>query len=418
MKICITRLYKSIQWDIRFVSPTIIILYIAIHFLMYIQYKQFSNILHQFLFGAKSNEQSLYQSHYNTRKHKNPFNFLKINKSNLNFLKSIKGMNYLELFNFSKIENILENCPINPVNQHPYLFVSLVSLKYLNNMKLCIQSAINHGIKKEEFMIFSLDIDSHKFLVNKGIQSLFLDISSIGSDWYSVGRIKQVIQYYFCSLGADILFFESDMIFTNNFSVTSQELINILNSGIDIIMTVETSTIDKENNMKNYLSFTFNIGIMLVKSTAATIRFFKRWIHESYDNKMWDQLAFNSILKRKCQIIEISQSKQNLIFNIQFKKDDPSLNLTVHLLNPIKYLLYANLDKMPNVFVPSKIDRLLNFAKEMNLIRPNIIHFVGVYGDEKFTFIQNLTLNDDSYEYHMNYLKYFFYTVKGFTNYN
>lgn len=105
------------------------------------------------------------------------------------------------------------------------------------------------------------------------------------------------------------------MIFTNNFTVTSQELINILNSGFDIIMIVETSTIDKEYNMKNYFSFTFNIGLMLVKSTAATIRFFQRWIHESYHNKIWDQIAFNNILKRNCQLIEISQSNQNLVFN-------------------------------------------------------------------------------------------------------
>ena len=323
----------------------------------------------------------------------------------LNYLSNLGGKNILKLFNQDLAERFLYASPINTVNQHHLIWMTLATSDYLNNTKLCIQSAIMHGLLKSELVIISLDFDVYQYFLNQGIQTMFLNYSLVlERNWFNVGRLKQAIQYYFNCFDADVLFFESDMIFCSNFK---NELIETLNDNVDI-QIMEESHVPRRRVNLDPAYYGYNIGLMLVKSSNNTRNLFRRWLHDCYftrDN-LWDQNMFNFIVTNNGRVFNRNITKQYLFY--MFNLDGYEFPLTFHFLNPVKYINYCSLIQgSANHFNSSKINELLSYAKEMNLIKPNLLHFACINGPNKFTYMKNISLNEDSYEYHMNYLKKF-----------
>ena len=81
----------------------------------------------------------------------------------MNYLSNLGGKNILKLFNQDLAERFLYASPINTVNQHHLIWMTLATSDYLNNTKLCIQSAIMHGLLKSELVIISLDFDVYQY---------------------------------------------------------------------------------------------------------------------------------------------------------------------------------------------------------------------------------------------------------------
>lgn len=325
--------------------------------------------------------------------------------SDLYYLSDLGGKNVLSLFNQDLINNYIFKSPVNPVNGHHLIFITLATSDYLDNMKICLQSALNHGLLVSELIVMSLDSDVYEYFQKQNIQTIFLNYGTIlQKTWFNVGRLKQAIQYYFNCFGVDTLFFESDMIFCRNFK---DELIETLNDNVDIQIMEEVHHPRKQVDLSPPY-FGYNIGLMLVKSSNNTRKLFKRWLHDCYFTKdnLWDQSMFNFIVTNTGRVYDRDWDKQYLYYRFTLEKS--VFDLKFHFLNPVKYINYCSLIlDSANHFNSTKIDTVLNYAKEMNLANPNLLHFACINGKNKFTYMKNISLKEESYLYHMNYLKNF-----------
>lgn len=327
----------------------------------------------------------------------------------LSYLSNLGGRNVLSLFDQGLTVKYLRNSPVNPVNHHHLVYLSLATSDYLENMKICIQSAMNHGLSKSELIILSLDSDVFEYFKNNDFQTIFLDyVTVLPKTWFDVGRLKQAIQYYFNCFGVDTLFFESDMIFCRNFK---NELIERLNDGVDIQIMEDVHHPRKKVDL-SHKYYSFNIGLMLVKSSNNTRKLFRKWLHDCYFTKdnLWDQQMFIFIVTNNGVVYNRDWTKQYLYYNFNLNGD--KFNLIFHLLDPVKYVNYCSLIlDVANRFNSSRIDTVLNYAKEMNLTCPNLLHFACINSGNKFTYMKNISLNEDSYEYHLNYLRKFHFVL-------
>lgn len=324
----------------------------------------------------------------------------------LSFLKNLSNLDLLRLFDYNFFQTIILNAPTNLFNNHPLLYISLVSSPYLNNMDLCISSALNIGLKRKEILLFCLDFFAYKYFSKKNIQTFFFNYSTIiQGSWSSIGRLKQVIQYYFNCLGADVFFFESDMLF-NDKNFISETFQNLKNN-VDISIIPETRHLYKEINLSLSGSFSYNIGLMFVKSSFDTRHFFRNWLFKCYNESLWDQAVFIQMVKN-ATIFKTNNDKQFIHFHFSFG-DGNDFNLKFQLLSSVKYVNYCNLAHSCNSFGINKINQLLAFAKGMNLKNPYFLHFACITGKFKFFYTKNISLNYNSYEYHMNYLKHYFH---------
>lgn len=322
------------------------------------------------------------------------------------YLQDLGGINVYKIFDQKIAANYIRNSPINEKIQRHFIFITLSTSDYLENMKICIKSAFKHGLKANELIIMSLDSDVYTYFISQNIQTMFLNYTKVlQASWFVVGRLKQAIQYYFNCYDTDVLFFESDMIFCNNFI---DEMIERMNEESVDIQIMEERHDPKRSVDLSPAYYGYNIGLMLVKSSNKTRILFRRWLHDCYFTKdnLWDQNMFNFIITNNAHVFGRNQSAQILFY--RFHLEDQIFKLTFHFLNPVKFINYCSLiQETANHFNTSKIDLLLRFANEMNLKRPNLLHFACINNVNKFTYMKKIDLNEDSYKYHMDYLKKF-----------
>lgn len=221
-------------------------------------------------------------------------------------------------------------------------------------------------------------------------------------NWYSVGKLKQVIQYIFICKFCDCVFFDSDMIFGGNFK---QDLINNINEDIDLQIMNEKMEPRKEVDIYNI--GTYNIGFMVVQSSPSMLYLFKYWLNLCYNTTQnpWDQGIYNYIMYQ-CTVLRRDNIKKTIFFQHNFNTNN-LYQFIVHFLCPVKYINYCDLISTRNVmnnFSKTNTDLLISYAKDMKLKTPNLVHFACIFGKIKQNFVLGMNLDNQSYEYYMNHL--------------
>lgn len=301
-----------------------------------------------------------------------------------------------------RIDEIIDGSPINPKNSHHVIFSTIISGSYKYLLEFAINSALKNNITNSELIVFSLDEECHNWCLKKKINSIFFNISSRINlnQWTNVGRLKQVIQYYFICKNCDVVFFDSDMIFGGNFK---HDLIQKVNEGIDIQLMDETHEPRKEIDI--FKIGNYNIGFMVVRASQNMLELFKYWLHICYDTDkdLWDQGIFNQIMGSSKVIQRDNLSK--LIYYQHKFGTQIYYNFTVHLICPVKHINYCNLiNETANRFSKHKVDQIISYSKDFHLISPNLVHFACIEGRWKKNFVVNMTLDQQTYEYYMNHL--------------
>lgn len=318
------------------------------------------------------------------------------------YLKNLGGRDVYQLFPEDEIRRIISNSPINPKSANHFLCVTLATSQYLNNLIICLHTAIMHGLTFNQILVISLDKDVYNYFRSTKFQTIYLDYTRVlEANWFVVGRLKQAIQYYFNCFDTDVLFFESDMIICNNFL---NEVIDTLNDGVDIQIMEERHEPQKEINVLP-ATFHYNIGFMMVKSSSYTRILFRRWLYDCYFTKdnLWDQNMFNFIIVNNARVTHRDPVKQNVRYI--FLLNQTRFPLTFHFMDPVRYINYCTLIfNEANRFDSNKTTKLIRFAREKNITKPNLLHFACINGPNKFTFMKKIDITQDSYEYHMNYL--------------
>lgn len=340
------------------------------------------------------------------------FNVIKSNKlhsytdSNIDYIKNLNNINFLSFMDISSVDIIIKKSPINPINQHHTMFITLISNLYFDILKIALNSAFKNNISRSEIVIFSLNKSNHLWCRKNKINSVFFNICSIDryKSWAAIGRLKQIIQYIFICKLCDTIFFDSDLIFASN---VKDELILNINNNFDIQLMNELFIPRKEIDINN--AGLYNIGFMIVKSSNSTLYLFKYWLYlcNIPNRNVWDQQVFNNLI-HGCKIISRNNISKTITFCNNFGTKMNYI-FCIHFLNPLKYLCFCDLkNKDVNDFSLGKISILLSYAREMKIIKPYLVHYACIAGKHKFNFVKNLTLNNQTYHYYMHHLIFYF----------
>lgn len=321
----------------------------------------------------------------------------------ISFLSNISGNNFLKLFNLPILEKFIFSSPTNPINNHHIIYFSLASYNYLTLLDKCIESILFHGISSNQLIIFSLDEKTKDFCAEKHIQTFLLNITEFYEMKHlEILRIKQIIQYFFLCYNSDVLIFDNDIIFCQNFQ---QELIEKFNDDVDIQITDEKMYPRKYSELESREFF--NTGFLFARSSVGTKKLFRKWIHDGFIRKKpkkhfsENQKRLNYIIANFADVISRDEKKQILVYRFYF---DDEFNLTFHVLSPIKYIIFCSFRDNFTItsYTKAKRKQTLNFANEMNLIYPNIIHMACVYSKTKDLLINNIKKLNISYDYLLN----------------
>lgn len=321
---------------------------------------------------------------------------------NIDFLENIRKINFLSCINVNLLDKFISSSSINPENQHHVIFTTLITESYLNLLKKAVESAMIINITNSDLIIFALDQKSHDWCKKNHINSMYFKISPyINLTWRSIGRLKQIIQYIFICKRCDTIFFDSDMIFSGNLK---QDLIDKINEGVDIQMMNEMYKPRKDVDFNNI--GIYNIGFMIISPNLMTYRLFGYWIRRCYYSiyDIWDQQEFNAIMG-ECKIISRNSVSKTILYRHFLNSNDP-IYFKIHFLSPVKYITCCDLtrENSDNKFSSSSIAKILAYSRELNLKKPNMIHFACMAGKYKLYFSSMISMNDLTYEYIFNYL--------------
>ncbi|OHT03322.1 hypothetical protein TRFO_29299 [Tritrichomonas foetus] len=325
-----------------------------------------------------------YQSHYR----------IHIENTELEFMRNINGINVLSLFDEAKILSFLENSTIQIETGRRLIFSTIASKAYVKTLEKCLSSAIYHGVEKKQIMIFALDEETIQFCQSIDIFCVRMNYETIFKhSWFIVGHLKQAIQYYIACHNCDLLFFDSDIAFLNNFKS------NLLSHpSCDIQITDECKEPRKEINVAKLNIY--NIGFMYVKPTRSTRALFRKWMKREYGvERLWDQGIFNQEMISQCRIIARDQNEKSVTY--QFYYENETYTMKFHIVDPVKYINYCSLihNKHGTSFIPDKFQRLMQFAREKNVSKPSFVHFACVQGQHKFNIMEKIEYTDANYDY-------------------
>ncbi|OHS97302.1 hypothetical protein TRFO_36540 [Tritrichomonas foetus] len=347
------------------------------------------------IYGIKTLKNELLENQFELSKTIFIHTNIQVETEELFFLSNLNGKHVLSLFDLPLITNFLIKIPKQKETGKRLVISTIVSHHYNDTLYKCLMSAMHSGVNPSEFLIFALDEHVHNFCESIGIFSVILNYQKLYEhSWFVVGRLKQAIQYFINCCNCDLIFFDSDIVFTDNF----KKILLECPDSPDIQIMDEKHNPRSEVDMKDI--GLYNIGFMFVRSSPQTRHFFRKWLYSEYTNDLhlWDQGIFNYVMISDSPRIYTDTENKSIVYQTEFQ--NRTENVRIHILNPLLFINYCNLIvKEENSFDAMKMMNLIRWAANNNYIRPVLVHYACVEGSLKLGLMRISEYQNVNYQY-------------------